>query len=90
LFVSMAGWLGVLAQMLLLVIVTIVLATVFNISEDYGGGASGAPRWVSALVWSAFYFELALLLPKVEEFARQRSAGKRGARRSPVRAPVKG
>ena len=90
LFVSMAGWLGVLAQMLLLVIVTIVLATVFNISEDYGGGASGAPRWVSALVWSAFYFELALLLPKVEQFARQRGAGKRAAPRSPVRAPVKG
>jgi len=80
LFGSMAGWIGVLAQLLLLVIVTIVLATLFNISEDYGGGATGAPRWVSALIWSAFYFELAVLLPKVEAFARQRDTGKRGAR----------
>jgi len=72
LFVSMAGWITVLAQILLLVIVTIVLATVFNVSENYGG-ATGAPRWVSALIWGAFYFELAFLLPRVEEFARSRA-----------------
>jgi hypothetical protein len=77
LFVSMAGWLAVLAQLLLLVIVTIVLATLFNISEDYGGGASGVPRWVSALIWSAFYIELAFLLPKAEAFAGRSKTGKK-------------
>lgn len=84
LFVSMAGWLAVLAQLLLLVIVTIVLATVFNVSEDYGDGASGAPRWVSGLIWSAFYFELALLLPRVEAFARSRNRGDKRSTRRPV------
>ena len=69
LFASVAGWMCVLAQMLLLVIVTIVLATVFNV----GSGVMGAPRWVSALIWGAFYFELALLLPRVEEYARGRA-----------------
>lgn len=70
--VSLAGFGGVFVQFLLLFFVTIVLETFFNISEDYGGGASGVPRWVSALVWSAYYFELAFLLPKVEAYARGR------------------
>jgi hypothetical protein len=80
LFVALAGWICLLGQMLLLVIVTIVLATVFNISENHGG-VTGAPRWVSALIWGAFYFELAFALPKVEAFARSRDrANKRGTR----------
>jgi len=72
LFVSMAGWITVIAQILLLLIMTMVLATVFNVGESYGG-ATGAPRWVSALIWGAFYFELAFLLPRVEEFAGSRA-----------------
>jgi len=63
---------GMRKTIYLLLIMTIVLATVFNVSENYGG-ATGAPRWVSALIWGAFYFELAFLLPRVEEFARRRA-----------------
>jgi hypothetical protein len=81
--VAVAGFVCVFVQFLLYFMVTVALATFFNISEDYGDGVMGAPRWVSAMMWVLFYFELAVLLPKVEAFARR---PKRNARQQQVKA----